>query len=94
MPGRRPKGKTFEVRAFSSVAASIKSYLHNLNTHHGYEQLRDIRYRIRTSNKPLLGTALASGLSMYSIRRNDYTNEIKQIIATNHLQQYDKLYKK
>jgi Bax protein len=80
-PARRAAGATHEVRRFRSASESVRSYLHNLNTHGSYRQLRRIRQRLREHHQPITATALADGLSFYSERREVYVEEIKSMIA-------------
>jgi Bax protein len=80
-PDRRPDGTTHEVRRFKSAGESVRSYLHNLNTHDGYADLRRIRHRLREKHQYVTAAALANGLSLYSERREAYVEEIKSMIA-------------
>ena len=80
-PDRRPDGSNHEVRRFKSAGESVRSYLHNLNTHDGYADLRRIRQRLRDNHQPITAVALANGLSLYSERREAYVQEIKSMIA-------------
>lgn len=89
VPGARPEGKIYEVQKFADVEASVKSYMHNLNTNHQYEAFRELRLGRRKYNKPIIGTVLAHGLHAYSIRGGDYVDELVLIINSNKLLQYD-----
>ena len=80
-PDQRPLGATHEVRRFKTAGESVRSYLHNLNTHKGYADLRRIRQRLREENQPVTAGALADGLLFYSERRGAYVEEIKLMIA-------------
>lgn len=83
VPSSRTEGQLHEVAKFRSPAASISSYFYNLNTFHTYQSLRDIRARLRQSNKPLRGETLAEGLGAYSERGDDYIAEITSMIRYN-----------
>ena len=85
VPEGRPEGETYEVKRFSSLYLSVKSYMKNLNTHRAYQSLREKRARLRNQGKPLRGTDLASGLYLYSIRQEAYVEEILTIIKNNRL---------
>lgn len=80
VPGERSQGATHEVQSFSSVFDATRSYIHNLNTHPSYRNLRQIRQMLRLRNKPITGAALAEGLLFYSERRQAYIEEVKSMI--------------
>jgi len=87
VPARREAGKRHEVEAFATVRASVASYLHNLNSHPRYRQLRDIRARLRAEGKPVTGLALAGGLQHYSEQGEKYVSEVRAMIRHNNLGQ-------
>ncbi len=83
VPGKRDAGATHEVQTYSSVNASVASYIYNLNTTGAYQQLRDIRAQLRSQGKPVTGMALAPGLLKYSERGQAYVDEIQSMIRVN-----------
>jgi len=85
VPEDRPDGQTYEVRRFSSIYASIRSYLNNLNRNAAYAKLREIRESLRNAGQPVTGIALAQGLLSYSQRGEDYIDEIQAMIRQNKL---------
>ena len=85
IPAGRPAGATYEVRKFSSLYQSIRSYMNNLNRNGAYRKLREIRKILRDSNQPVTGMALAQGLAKYSQRGNAYIVEIQAMIRQNRL---------
>ena len=85
IPAGRPAGATYEVRKFSSIYQSIRSYMNNLNRNGAYRKLREIREILRDSNQPVTGLSLAQGLAKYSQRGNEYIIEIQAIIRQNKL---------
>lgn len=87
VPNDRSPGKRVEVQTFPTVRASVRSYLHNLNSHPKYEKLRAIRARLRKDGKPVTSVALAAGLNFYSERRQDYIAEVRDMIRNNGLSQ-------
>lgn len=87
VPQQRGEGRTHEVEAFASPLESVASYLHNLNTHPGYRELRRQRLALRKAGRPLSGIALAEGLSQYSERRGEYVEEVKRLIIANGLEE-------
>ena len=91
VPQRRVSGATHEVRRFDSVAASVKGYLDNINTHHLYAHLRELRAFMRNQQQTLDPMVLAYGLERYSERGEDYVDEIQNIIIQNKLRNRERL---
>ena len=89
VPNSRPKGEIYEVRKFDSVAESVRAYMHNLNTHHQYDAMRELRQSRRQYNQAITGPVLAQGLYAYSIRGLEYVEELVAMIASNDLLRYD-----
>ena len=83
VPSKRDAGAIHEVQTYSSVNASVASYIYNLNTTAAYEQLREIRARLRREGKPVTGLALAPGLLRYSERGQAYVDEIGAMMRVN-----------
>lgn len=89
VPSSRPSDATYEVRSFTSVFESVRSYMHNLNTSHHYKKFRDIRAKKRQHKEPITGPVLAEGLQSYSTRGNKYVEELIDMIDDNKLASYD-----
>lgn len=87
IPEDRPEGATYEVRRFSNLYQSVRSYMRNINTHRAYKTLRQTRRELRREDLPVSGIRLASHLSNYSTRREAYSREIKAMIRSNRLEQ-------
>ncbi|MBN2644120.1 MAG: glucosaminidase domain-containing protein [Desulfuromonadaceae bacterium] len=85
VPKGRPEGARYEVRIFKDLMASIRSYMSNLNTHPAYQELRRLRRELRKQGLPLSGNQLAAGLRNYSTRRDEYVDEIREMIRHNRL---------
>lgn len=83
VPKNRTDGASHEVARFATVAASVRSYLHNLNTLWAYEPLRELRREQRARGEEPDGETLAMGLTRYSSRGEDYIREIQQLIRMN-----------
>jgi Bax protein len=83
VPVQREAGATYEVRKFDTVAESVRSYIHNLNTHDAYRRFRRMRMFQRLEGKDLDGFSLAEGLPRYSERRFRYLDEIREMMWTN-----------
>lgn len=86
VPNKRDDSQKHEVRKFSSVEASVVSYMNNLNSHPAYQELRDIRWILFNQKRPVTGQKLAVGLLHYSERGEAYVNEISALIRHNHLE--------
>ncbi len=89
VPKLRAGHAKHEVRVFESVLDSVRSYVHNLNTSHAYEQFRSERRKLREHALQVVGVKLVKGLSSYSERGEDYVEEIKTLIRQNKLHTYD-----
>jgi len=85
VPENRPPGQKFEMATFDTPFDSVNAYIFNINTHDAYAQLRDIRARLRKSDQPLTGQALAEGLGAYSELGTDYIQKIRAMIRENQL---------
>lgn len=88
VPEDRPEGETYEVQKFSTVYDSVRSYLHNLNTHSAYQHLRVLRSDSRDSGRNPQGLKLAEGLVHYSTRGEDYVKELQAMIRYNQLNRF------
>lgn len=85
VPAQRAEGETHEVKRFGTLFESVRSYMRNLNTHEAYRELRELRAKLRRSDRPLNGAILASGLDAYSTRKSDYIDDVRAIIHANDL---------
>lgn len=85
VPLGRPEGATYAVRAFPTIDASVRAYIHNLNTNPAYAELRLIRQQMRDVGQPLDAYQLATGLMAYSERGEEYVHEIQAMMRTNRL---------
>lgn len=83
VPGARTEGMTHEVAVFDDAYQSIRAYFLNVNRNRAYAGLRDIRSKLRKSNQPLSGEALANGLISYSERGQAYVDEVQGMIRYN-----------
>lgn len=90
VPQRRARGATHEVKRFDSIQASVKSYLNNINTHHLYGSLRELRAFMRQQPQNLDPMVLAYGLGRYSERGENYVDEVQNIIIQNNLRSRDR----
>lgn len=87
VPNRRSEGASHEVRWFPSVIHSIRSYMHNLNSHPAYEDVRARRAAARRAGREPTAIDLAGGLEKYSERGAVYVEEVRTVIRANDLRQ-------
>lgn len=83
------KDARFRLASFPTIAASVRSYMHNLNSHPAYQTLRKERALLRRQGEAITGEALAGGLMAYSTRGEDYIDDVRQMIRHNNLQDLD-----
>lgn len=89
VPYRRDSGAKHEVRTFNNPQGSVDAYMDNLNTVKSYRKLRTIRTEKRDQNLIFTGHELAEGLTGYSATGQQYVKNIRKIIKSNNLEQYD-----
>lgn len=89
VPARRDAGSKHEVRKFASTQGSVHAYVKNINTGRAYSSLRSVRAKLRDKKAMLTGHDLAAGLVKYSARGQAYVKEIRSMIRTNKLKNYD-----
>jgi Bax protein len=89
VPAARDSGAIHEVEGFDSAKESVERYIHNLNYHPAYAQLRSIRADLREQDQPVTGLKVAEGLGSYSERGDAYIEEVSSMIRFNDLQEYD-----
>ncbi len=91
MPKKRSPGKKHLVRKFEDLNASVRYYLHTLNSHPAYEKLRRIRAEARRNGESPEALRLAEGLEKYSAKGKLYVRLIQEMIENNQLAAYDEL---
>ncbi len=74
------------VMIYKNLKNAAYEYVMNLNTNMAYKDFRDARYKMGKKQDPY---ALASYLSMYSIRRSKYIIMIQNIMSANRMTAYD-----
>ncbi|WP_341504124.1 glucosaminidase domain-containing protein [Gallaecimonas sp. GXIMD4217] len=83
VPLQRGPNQRHEVARFDSPQDSVRSYLHNINTHGAYRELRAIRAAQRQAGETPRAGELVWGLLSYSERREDYVQELLAMIRHN-----------
>lgn len=79
----------YKIRAFADPGQSVAAYMHNLNTHRAYGDLRTARARIRSRDSSLKGPALAPTLTGYSEKGQEYVEMLLTMIRVNGLESAD-----
>ena len=74
--------------------ASVRAYLHNLNTNSSFKSIRQTRANIRKSNGVLTGTELAKSLQDYSAEGPLYVQKLTRFINQNKLQRFTAQFEK
>jgi len=72
------------IAAFEWPFDSVRGYFLNLSSHPAYEDFRRIRADLKTAGNPVTSLALADGLLRYSERGQEYVDQLKSIIRSNH----------
>ncbi len=88
---REAKQKNFRVRAFPDLLSGVRAYLHNLNSHRAYQDLRDRRARARAVGRVPSALDLAGTLSAYSEEGSVYVAALRRLIKSNGLAALDRL---
>ena len=90
VPEDRSEDETHEVRAFKSIAESIRSYAYNLNAHPAYEDFRAARAWSRAeSDMTINGLQLIDTLHVYSEKGQEYVDNLRTLIETNNFQDFE-----
>ena len=89
VPRKRAAGKRHLVRRFDTEAESVRYYMHTLNSHPAYAELRALRAGQRAKGQPLDGEQLAGGLQRYSAKGEEYVRLIQAMIRRFDLATYD-----
>ncbi len=82
VPRALGQNPTHYVRAFSSLASSVRYYLKAINTRPPFRRFRWLRAEMRQSKIPLNPARLALGLNLYSQRGMSYVRNILALMPT------------
>ena len=88
-PLNKGKHENHKILRFPILRASVKAYKNNLNTHKGYAEFREKRYKIRKRNKGIKGLDLTDTLDRYAQTGKEYTDILEQIIKQNDLSDFE-----
>lgn len=89
LPLERGRDDGVVVRTFDGLQHSVRSYVHNLNTHNAYRKFRAERATMRDRRGYIDGFDLAGTLEKYSARGPDYIRTIRSIISRNGFRSLD-----
>lgn len=89
VPAARVEGARHLVRVFPDLQASVRNYLHTLNTGAVYSPLRRLRAQRRAAGEAPRALELSSGLARYSERGEAYVQEVAEMILINRLEELD-----
>lgn len=90
-PSERDEDANHLVKAFPNLQASVRAYMHNLNTGRAYREFRDTRADMRANGQDLSAIELAHHLRRYSQRGMDYVEELQKMIKSRTLALLDQL---
>jgi Bax protein len=83
VPLARADGKIHEVAVFDSPKDSIIAYMINLNTNSAYRLFRSIRADLRAQKVKPTAEKLVYGLMNYSERKDEYIDELLEMLKHN-----------
>jgi len=82
----------YKIAAYETPLQSVIAYMHNLNTHQAYKELRARRAELRKTGTKVTGWELANTLSSYSERGQAYVDSLHALMKVNMLQPVDDAY--
>jgi Bax protein len=82
----------YGIAAFETPLESVRAYMHNLNTHQAYAELRERRAELRRESETISGWELANTLTRYSERGAAYVDTLHTIMRVNRLADADDAY--
>ncbi|RAU23638.1 hypothetical protein CU669_00585 [Paramagnetospirillum kuznetsovii] len=83
-------GEETAMRNFASLYEAVRAYVHNLNTHRAYDELRRARATARARGIAPDGQALVAALHGYSERGDAYVGTIRALMRRNDLVRFDR----
>jgi Bax protein len=79
----------FKVMVFKDIAASVRAYMRNLNTHAAYTKFRQARAEQRAQGRPPSGRAMTNFLTAYSEIPEKYGARLRGMMDRNSLDRFD-----
>ncbi len=89
VPSLRDAGASHKVRKYPSLAHSVASYMHNLNTHRAYTGFRARRWYARQARRWVDAHDYAADLAAYSQRRQHYVDTLRRVLRDNRMTDFD-----
>jgi uncharacterized FlgJ-related protein len=83
------RGASVRLVKFDNICDAAQAYMENLNGSRAYAGLRALRARLRGEGRPVTGAQLAGELLAYSARGADYVRELRAIIRSHRLDDFD-----
>ena len=77
------------IRSFATIYDSIFAYIHNLNTHYAYQDLRDVRAEELAKDARVSGLKLARYLTAYAELGEKYVYTLQAMILQNRFDIYE-----
>jgi Bax protein len=88
-PSNQDTDKNHRILQFQILKASVGAYKNNLNTHDAYKEFREVRAKLRQSDKKITGLDLVKYLKNYAEIGDKYTKILEKIITLNSLTDFD-----
>jgi len=82
----------YKIAAYETPLQSVIAYMHNLNTHQAYRELRARRAELRKTGTKVTGWELANTLTNYSERGQEYVDSLHALMKVNVLLPADDAY--
>jgi len=82
----------YKIASYETPLESVIAYMHNLNTHPAYRELRARRAELRKAGAKVTGWELAKTLTSYSERGQAYVDSLHNLMKVNRLQPTDDAY--
>jgi len=82
----------YKIASYETPLQSVIAYMHNLNTHQAYKELRARRAELRKTGTKVTGWDLANTLTKYSERGQKYVESLHSLMKVNRLQPVDDAY--
>lgn len=77
------------IRSFATIYDSVFAYMHNLNTHRAYQDLRDVRAQALQATGRASGLSLARYLTSYAELGDKYVFTLQSMILQNRFDVYE-----
>jgi Bax protein len=79
------------VAFYQTLYDSVDAYMHTINTHLAYKNMRRTRSLLRQRGNAISGDYLASDLTRYSILKEVYVGKLQTVIKQHNLKKFDAL---